>query len=739
MESTPLVSIVVTVYNKEDFIKKTLESTLQQSYQNLEIIVVDDGSTDRSSEIIYGYASSDHRIKMIGQQNSGVASAINRGLREVQGEYIVILDGDDIIYPKYIERAVKYLEDHTMFDIVHVSWDWIDEQDKRIHTVIAPEPDDYLKTLLLGNIFAVHAMMFRKILLDRVGLISLELKQTVDWEFWTRCAKMGARFGRIEDILVGTRESSNRVTKTTANQQQRFLPVIEMIFDNSLPKKYYSLKNLCIVRHDFFLMENFLSWGLKSEARTQFNIGLQHLMDFRLCSSFQMRYIRGFLHLFTLLQTMRFSVTIARNGAPLQAFIIWVWLLLYSRLGRAVQSSVKRILKRVIRKSYIEVRRYVILTDAHLQRVRRISGYKNYSLHQSINLDDIQRISLGYLASLRVYHTGEFVGYRHSACTTKPVLYATLAALLLKHLYGFIDEYIDEELEFVLRFQSDDGLFRDPVITCPMAETCDWWGWRHLTLHALMTLALYNKPARKEICYLERFKNKDRFREYLCSRDWSVNVDNTSNEIQNIGVMLQYARDYQNSATAGALLEILFEVLDAHQDPGTGLYGHHFETPRELSLGVQAGYHFWLLYFYDHRSIHHIERVIDNVLKTQNILGGYGAQWNSSACEDIDSVDPLVRLSRLTDYRYDDIQASLQRALPAILQNLNGDGGWVFRRHEALTMGHPQMFSAPNESNVFYTWFRTVGLAYCLIGMKNPPLHFHYRWNFCHAPGHQFL
>jgi hypothetical protein len=354
-------------------------------------------------------------------------------------------------------------------------------------------------------------------------------------------------------------------------------------------------------------------------------------------------------------------------------------------------------------------------------------------------IEDICNLSLDYVARMRLIRSSEFMGYRHSASTTKPLLYATLAALLIKHLYGVRDAQVEEELELVLRFQSDDGLFRDPVIACKQAETEDWWGWRHLTLHAMMTLALYNVPARKEIRYLERFADKDRFRQYLNSRDWGARADFTSNELQNIGTMLQYARDYQNHPKAGELMDVLYEVLDHNQDVQTGLYGQCFESPIELSRGVQAGYHFWLLYFYDRRPIQYVERIIDSVLKTQNILGGYGVQWNSSACEDIDSIDPLMRFSRLTDYRQEDIQASLQRGLPAILHNLNFDGGWVFRRHEALTVVHPQMFSSFNESNLFYTWFRTLGLAYCLNGLAAVPAELHYNWNFGHAPGHQFL
>ena len=360
-------------------------------------------------------------------------------------------------------------------------------------------------------------------------------------------------------------------------------------------------------------------------------------------------------------------------------------------------------------------------------------------LHEPVTMESIKDLTLKYLNAMRIQKGGQFGGFRHSGSMKKPVLYATLAALLVKHLYGIKDERNFEELQYILRFQSEDGLFRDPVIDCRLAETEDWWGWRHLTLHALMTLGLYKVPAEQEIAYVNQFSNKDRFRSFLESRDWGARVAWTSNELQNFGVMLQYARDYQGSPKAGGLLELLYESIDAHQDPTTGLFGQSFASAEDLSLGVQAGYHFWLLYFYDKRPILHIDRIVDSVLRTQNILGGYGVKWNSSACEDIDSIDPLVRLSHLTNSRYDDIQASLGRALPAILNNLNGDGGWVFRRHEALTIGHRQMFSAINESNMFYTWFRTLGLAYCLVGWDQVPAAFKYAWRFERAPGCQFL
>lgn len=356
------------------------------------------------------------------------------------------------------------------------------------------------------------------------------------------------------------------------------------------------------------------------------------------------------------------------------------------------------------------------------------------------SIDEIKTQTLGFMNGMRIYRQGRFNGYRHAASTKKPVLYATLAALLTRHLYGEHGnkQYL-EEIEYVRGFQSDDGLFRDPEIECELADKEDWWGWRHLTLHALMTLALYGVPAKKEILYIDQFKDEKRFRDYLGSRDWGDRAAWTSNELQNLGVMLQYSRDYQNSKTAGMLMEILYEEMDARQDAKTGIYGDRFSTPMELSNGVQAGYHFWLLYLYDRRPVKHVERIIDSALKTQNLLGGFGVQLYSSACEDIDSIDPLIRFTRTTDYRAKEIQVSLQRALSAVLHNLNADGGWAFRRREEMTMVHPQMHSDADESNMLHTWFRTLGLAYCLTGLDDVPEALRYKWNFVRAPGHQFM
>jgi hypothetical protein len=130
---------------------------------------------------------------------------------------------------------------------------------------------------------------------------------------------------------------------------------------------------------------------------------------------------------------------------------------------------------------------------------------------------------------------------------------------------------------------------------------------------------------------------------------------------------------------------------------------------------------------------------MDTVLATQNDLGGFG--WgvhngsnplHSSACEDIDSIDPLVRMSRRSDYRRDDVLGVLRRALPWVKKNQAPDGGFVFMLDRPFEYGHPELASGTNVGAMFPTWFRTLSLAMIGKAMISE------KWNFINCPGYQF-
>ena len=356
------------------------------------------------------------------------------------------------------------------------------------------------------------------------------------------------------------------------------------------------------------------------------------------------------------------------------------------------------------------------------------------------NTSEFRERTLSFIESLRI-QASPYGMYKYSPSTTTPVLYASTYAALTRHLYGELTELKEEPKEewinYLLSHQSDDGLFRDKAVANDIAETDDWWGWRHLTIHVLGALSALGCRANKQFVLLENLHPPGKVEEWLESFDWAHNADFASNAVQNIGTMLQYARDFQGDSFADKSVRRMMAWLDQLPDPGTGLWGDEFDNPKLLSKGVQAAYHILLLYFYDHRHIQYENKLIDSLLSTQNRLGGFGTRRSSSACEDIDSIDPLARLFHTSKYRRDEVKNALEHALPWVLTNMNLDGGFVFYRGSSFTYGHELMTSAINQSAMFPAWFRTLSLAYidqCITDIASRNI----AWQFTNCPGYQF-
>lgn len=119
-----LVSVIIPAYNIEDYIGRCLDSIISQTYKNLEIIVVDDGSRDHTGEILDNYAKKDRRIKVIHKENGGVSSARNKGIEAAEGDYIGFIDGDDLIEPEMYKILVDLLEEENA-DIAHCGYQMV--------------------------------------------------------------------------------------------------------------------------------------------------------------------------------------------------------------------------------------------------------------------------------------------------------------------------------------------------------------------------------------------------------------------------------------------------------------------------------------------------------------------------------------------------------------------------------------------------------------------------------------
>ena len=165
-QNKPLISVIVPVYNVEKYVGRCLTSIINQSYTNLEIIVINDGSIDKSLSVCEEYATKDNRIKLISQENRGLSGARNTGLRNFTGEYVTFVDSDDWIHKDMIEYLYKLLIrnncEMSKCGNLRVSGEmFINIKHKEIDDVIYTR-DEFMKLFLSGTYTACWSRLFRK-------------------------------------------------------------------------------------------------------------------------------------------------------------------------------------------------------------------------------------------------------------------------------------------------------------------------------------------------------------------------------------------------------------------------------------------------------------------------------------------------------------------------------------------------------------------------------------------------
>jgi glycosyltransferase involved in cell wall biosynthesis len=204
-EGGPQVTVIIPSYNYGRFIGQAIESVQAQTYWNWECLVVDDGSTDNTREVVESYARKDPRIRYVYQRNQRAGTARNNGIRNGQGEYLQFLDADDLIEPQKIERQVEYLEGHPEVDIIYgsVRSFHTDEPVTSLSETFGqeslwmPRISGVGKPVLMELIrlpLLIHAPLLRKSSGGSIIWFDEKLRACEDWLFWVNCALQGRRF-----------------------------------------------------------------------------------------------------------------------------------------------------------------------------------------------------------------------------------------------------------------------------------------------------------------------------------------------------------------------------------------------------------------------------------------------------------------------------------------------------------------------------------------------------------------
>ncbi len=204
------VSVIIPCYNTEAFLAETIESVLAQTRPAAEILVIDDGSTDRTREVAASFGT---RITLQSKPNGGPASARNLGMRRATGEYLAFLDGDDLWYPEKLERQVATMEANSRVDLLFSeAWMFRDEGGARQRLrKIGYTGDPTFRQLLFGDFIPNSTVLLRRSVIERVGWLNEDrgLIGVEDYEYWMRVAYHGVMAGLAEPLgLYRLREGS---------------------------------------------------------------------------------------------------------------------------------------------------------------------------------------------------------------------------------------------------------------------------------------------------------------------------------------------------------------------------------------------------------------------------------------------------------------------------------------------------------------------------------------------------
>lgn len=222
---TPLVSIIIPAYNASRYIREALESALRQTQKNVEIIVVDDGSTDNTIEYIQSYGD---RVRLIEQSNKGAASARNLGAKEARGLWLAFLDADDVWAPEKLERQISGIGgrnwSYTDMEFIGGVNDGLrDSQFTKKHEA------QVLKELVQGNFISTSTVLIKRETFEESGGFDESLRSIQDWELWTRVAERNP-IVYVDEPLARYRIHPSSTSRKTRKTLPNHLKVIDIIF-----------------------------------------------------------------------------------------------------------------------------------------------------------------------------------------------------------------------------------------------------------------------------------------------------------------------------------------------------------------------------------------------------------------------------------------------------------------------------------------------------------------------------
>ena len=215
MESKDLVSIITACYNSENYISETINSVLNQTYQNWELLIVDDCSTDSTRSLIKKFQNTEKRIKLFQlNENSGAAVARNKAIKEAKGAFIAFLDSDDIWLPKKLELQLEFMISNN-YNLTHTSYELIDHQGNSLKKTIVPAKILGYKDMLYSNKIGCLTAIYNQSKIGKKYMPLLRKRQ--DYALWLKILKTGEKAYGLAEVLSQYRNTENSISNNKLN------------------------------------------------------------------------------------------------------------------------------------------------------------------------------------------------------------------------------------------------------------------------------------------------------------------------------------------------------------------------------------------------------------------------------------------------------------------------------------------------------------------------------------------
>ncbi len=272
--TSPSVSIVIPCFNTGHHLAEAIESALTQTMQDIEIIVVDDGSTDQTREVALGF--DDPRLQYVYQDNAGLSAARNTGARVSRGRLLAFLDADDCFMPEKLDVQMDFLAKHRNIGLVAAHFLRVDGDGAPLSPPsLQPIPGGpiSLEEVLIACPFATHSTLFSRYWFDRVGGYCEDLSAAEDWDFYCRLAIAGCNFYKLPLHICTYRYSATSMSLQGRHQTEAMLRVVERSFSNAnLPERMKAVE-------EHALAETYAKGMARCYAARDFDIAKQYLRE----------------------------------------------------------------------------------------------------------------------------------------------------------------------------------------------------------------------------------------------------------------------------------------------------------------------------------------------------------------------------------------------------------------------------------------------------------------------------